>query len=122
PFVAEKGLAVTVHKRHTIDIRSAYAFKGDVPVFGPSARVSQYLMGSRPGSTTLEQMQFNAPNLPLFKLGTVPFMGDYIDLAPSPMFVQDKGTWKYNTASQVAPVFHVVWTDNRDVRPPADGN
>ena len=38
---------VTVH--HTIDIRSDYAAKGDVPVFGPSIRVSQYLMGSRPG-------------------------------------------------------------------------
>jgi hypothetical protein len=121
-FISEQGLATSVHKRHTIDIRAAYATKGDVPVFGPSTRVSQYLMGSRPGSNALEQMQYNAPNLPLFKLGTVPFMGDYIDLAPSPMFVQEKGAWKYNSAAQAAPVFHVVWTDNRDVRPPRDGN
>lgn len=122
PFVAEKGLAVTVHKRHTIDIRSAYAAKGDVPVFGPSIRVSQYVMGSRPGSNQVEQLQYNAPNLPLFKLGTVPFMGDYIDIAPSPAFVQESGAWRFNTKTQAAPVFHVVWTDNRDVRPPKDGN
>ncbi|TAK12921.1 MAG: hypothetical protein EPO35_10865 [Acidobacteria bacterium] len=122
PFVDENDAVATVRKRHTIDIRAAYAAKGDVPVFGPSVQVSTYLQGSRPGASTIEQMQYNAPNLPLFKLGTVPFMGDYIDLAASPAFVQEKGTWKFNTASQVAPVFHVVWTDNRDVRPPRDGN
>ena len=94
-----------------------------MPVFGPSQKVSQYLQGSLPGSRELEQLQYNSPNLPLFKLGTVPFMGDYIDLAPAPAFVQDaRGTWSYNTASAPAPVFHLVWTDNRDVKKPADGD
>jgi parallel beta-helix repeat protein len=123
PFISETDAIATVRRRHTIDIRAAYATKGDAPVFGPSVKLSQYLVGSRPGSSQVEQLQYNAPELPLFKLGTVPFMGDYIDLAPAPAFVQDsKGAWTANTAAQAAPVFHVVWTDNRDVRPPADGN
>ena len=50
-------------------------------------------------------------------------MGDYIDLAPSPPFVlNDNGTWSYNTGANGSAVSHAVWTDNRDVRPPADGN
>ena len=33
--------------------------------------------------------------------GTVPFMGDYIDLAPSPPFVlNENGTWSYNLARE----------------------
>ncbi len=123
PFISEKDAVMTVRRRHTIDIRAAHATKGDVPVFGPSIRISQYLMGSRPGSSQVEQLQYNPPDLPLFKLGTVPFMGDYIDLAPAPAFVQNaRGAWTFNTAPAAAPVFHVVWTDNRDVRPPKDGD
>ncbi len=66
----------------------------------------------------------NPPNLPMFRLGTVPFIGDYIDVAPSPAFVPAaNGEWVYNTASNgQMPIFHAVWTDNRDVRPPLDGN
>jgi titin len=62
----------------------------------------------------------NPPNLPMFKLGTVPFIGDYIDLAPAPSFVPNgSGGWAYNTAATTTPpVFHAVWTDNRDVKPP----
>ena len=61
----------------------------------------------------------------MFKLGTVPFIGDYIDVAPAPAFVPTaSGGWVYNTRRDRAtfPVFHAVWTDNRDVRPPLDGN
>ena len=35
----------------------------------------------------LEQLQVNPPNLPMFKQGTAPFMGDYIDVAAAPAFV-----------------------------------
>ena len=123
PFVDESDAIQYAQRRHTIDIRAAYAGKADVPVFGPSVQLSQYLVGSVPGTTEITQLQYNPPALPLFKLGTVPFMGDYIDLAPSPAFVQDdQGTWAFNTAPAAAPVFHVVWTDNRDVQKPADGN
>jgi hypothetical protein len=111
-------------KRHTVDVRAVMATPGVFPVFGPSVRVSEYLWGSRPGTgpRPVEQLQFNPPNLPIFKLGTVPFLGDYIDLAPSPAFVPVAGGWAYNTAPSSSPLFHAVWTDNRDIVPPADGN
>ena len=72
----------------------------------------------------LEQLQINPPNLPMFKLGTVPFIGDYIDVTPTPAFVPAPGgRWVYNTAASATfPVFHATWTDNRDVRAPLDGN
>ncbi len=130
-------------KRHTIDIRAALGTPGPDPVFQPSVRVSEYRIGSRPrsspppagahlvpcpGSTEpapdgqpCEQLQVNPPNLPMFKQGTVPFVGDYIDVAPSPAFVPlPNGRWAYNTSGPV--VFHAVWTDNRDVRVPPDGD
>lgn len=125
PFVSEADAVATANRRHTIDVRAVQAPKGDVPVFGPSTMVSQYLMGNLRGAggTLPQQLQFNAPNLPLFQLGTVPFMGDYIDVAPAPAFVQNSsGTWIHNTANTSAPVFHAVWTDNRDVQKPKDGN
>ena len=54
----------------------------------------------------LEQLQVNPPNLPMFKLGTVPFIGDYIDLAPAPSFVPTHGRMGTTArASSTAPVF-----------------
>jgi parallel beta-helix repeat protein len=112
-------------RRHTIDIRASMGTPGPLPVFEHSRSVSSYMMGTPQGSTEPpKQLQVNAPNLPLFKLGTTPFIGDYIDIAPSPSFVPNgAGGWVYNTAaSSTPPVFHVAWTDNRDVKPPFDGN
>lgn len=43
--------------RHTIDIRSAMASPGDSPVFGPSVRVSDYLMGFNPASGEIEEQE-----------------------------------------------------------------
>jgi hypothetical protein len=103
-------------RRHTIDLRAARASVGVMPVFS-GTRVSRYTSGSRPSSpvcaalgksSCVEQLQFNAPNLPMFQLGTVPFFGDYIDVAG------------YSSGNDA--VHYAVWTDNRDVRPPADGN
>jgi hypothetical protein len=110
-------------RRHTIDVWAAQADPADVPQF-VSARVSQYIFGSRQGSTLIEQLQVNPPNLPLFQQGTAPFMGDYLDLAASPSFLpgDQPGTWKFNTDVSRSVVFHAVWTDNRDVRPPANGD
>jgi len=124
-FIADAAPAgfSPIQRRHTIDVRASQANPGKVPVFSASVQVSDYLFGSRPGSTLIEQLQFNPPNLPMFALGTVPFFGDYIDVAPAPPFVPGgNGTWKYNAATTPAPVFHAVWTDNRDVRPPLDGD
>ncbi len=116
---APAGFGV-LKRRHTIDVRVAQADPGSSPVFTtPSPRVSQYKFGSRPGSSTIEQLQINVPNLPMFKQGTVPFDGDYIDVAGSPVFLPDPfGNWRFNTAPSNATVFHASWTDNRDVRPP----
>ena len=111
-------------KRNTIDIRASLGTPGAAPSFAPSVRVSDYLMGYRNSTAILEQLQVNPPNLPMFKLGTVPFIGDYIDVAAAPAFVPTaSGDWVFNTAASAqAPVFHAAWTDNRDVRPPLDGN
>lgn len=109
-FVQEIGLGGTaLLRRHTVDVFAAQADPGVMPLF-VSRRASQYYFGSRPepdvnGDFLIEQMQYNPANLPLFRQGTVPFLGDYIDVATAGPNVR-----------------HVVWTDNRDVRPPLDGD
>ena len=107
--------------RHTLDVRVLQADPSDAPVFAPSVQVSRYLSGSLPGqkgSDKIRQLQFNVPNLPLYKLGTTPFIGDFIDIAGL-AFVQDAaGTWKFNVAPGGPTQMHTFWTDNRDVRPP----
>ncbi|MEO8681908.1 MAG: hypothetical protein ABI665_22870, partial [Vicinamibacterales bacterium] len=109
--------------RQTMDIRAAMGTPGASPQFAPSVQVSDYLMGFRSESGEKEQLQVNPPNLPMFRQGTVPFIGDYIDIAAAPAFVLGaNGKWTYNTAtSPTPPVFHAAWTDNRDVRPPLNG-
>ena len=110
-------------RRHTIDVWGAQASPADQPAF-TNARVSQYTFGSIPGSTLIQQLQVNPPNFPLFSGGTEPFAGDYLDLAPSPAIVPgaQSGTWKFNIDPTPSIVFHAVWADNRDVRPPANGD
>ncbi len=120
-------------RRHTIDLRVAEAIPGPTLSFNSSS-VSQYKIGLREDLndetgnpiplpiTSLNQLQLNAPNLPLFAQGTVPFLGDYIDIAGPTIVPNGTGGWKFNTGSTSAPVFYATWTDNRDVVPPADGN
>ncbi len=119
-YIDDKTAQVT-RKRHTVDIRASMASPGQQPVFEPSVRVSDYLFGTRLGQTgPAQQLQHNPPNLPMFRQGTVPFLGDYIDLAPAPAFLPiARGIWIYNTLpGKALPVFHATWTDNRDVRQP----
>jgi len=111
--------------RHTIDVRTTTASPGSSPSFGASIQVSRYLFAlvdnTRTGDTQeIYQVQFNPVNYPLFKGGTQPFHGDYVDLAPSPMFVLKNKKWQFNTDASSTPIYHVAWTDNRDVRPPAN--
>ena len=125
-FIDDKSATVGgTGRRHTLDLRASFGSPGATPVFEPSIRVSEYLsvMKRDPGTGSLYgvQAQFNPPNLPMFKLGTAPFMGDYVDVALAPAFVPTaNGGWTYNT-NGAQPVFHAVWTDNRDVRQPAAG-
>ncbi|UCE72835.1 MAG: exo-alpha-sialidase, partial [Methanomassiliicoccales archaeon] len=110
--------------RHTMDVWVAEGAPGEVPTFsGKSTQVSRYLWAISIDGSSCYQVQFNPPNYPLFKQGTVPFMGDYIDITPSPAFIKDPGgDWRFNTALSDPDLFHVTWTDNRDVRPPPLGN
>ena len=103
-------------RRHTLDLRAVSASVA-APVqtlaFSAPVRVSRYIFGSRPNAngigyqSLIEQLQFSPPNYPMFRLGTAPFIGDYIDVA--------------GYGAKNSKVFHATWTDNRDVRPPADG-
>ncbi len=110
-------------RRHTVDVWGAQAPPADAPSF-TALRISQYEIGSVPGSATIQQLQVNPPNFPMFSLGTVPFIGDYLDVTAVPSIVpgSQPGTWQFNTAPSSAATFQAVWTDDRDVRPPADGD
>jgi hypothetical protein len=125
PLTAANTLTI---RRHTIDMEGSQASplpagSLTVPSF-TSFRISRYQFGINPFDSPdkVEQLQLNTPNLPLFVQGTQPFIGDYIDVAGAPSFVFGNGKWKFNTSASSNPVFHAVWTDNRDVRPPSDGN
>lgn len=108
-------------RRHNLDVRVAQARQG-IGLQFTSVQVSQYPVGSRPNATLIEQLQMNVPNLPMFALGTLPFIGDYIDIAALTFVQNASGVWTFNTSPSTAPVFNAVWTDNRDVSPPIDGN
>ncbi|MGB6993382.1 MAG: hypothetical protein WBG00_09170, partial [Thermoanaerobaculia bacterium] len=74
--------------RHTVDVRAAIAEPGDVPVFTTypvlqSTQTSRYpfiMVGSGESDAEMMQLQWNPPNLPMFRSGTVPFFSDYLDL------------------------------------------
>jgi hypothetical protein len=106
--------------RHTIDVRAAEVHSIPDPYFSyETIQVSRYpwvLTFDDPENPWAMQLQYNMPNLPIFGGGTVPFFGDYIDISPSPMFVPEGDGWVYNTDPASSPVYHAVWTDNRDVR------
>jgi uncharacterized protein YjbI with pentapeptide repeats len=120
-YVDDAGLTL---RRHTIDLRVLELGIFPTVVLGPSVSISQYAYGCcvNPNLPDIEQFKFNVPNLPLFAQGSVPFLGDYIDIVPSPLFVPNGNSWSYNFKPSVNPLFHATWTDNRDVVPPADGN
>jgi hypothetical protein len=101
----------------------APAFPGDEANYDPTA-VSLVETDLTTGKLTLQKLQqlkLNPPNLPLFRGGSTPFLGDYIDIQ-GPAFVKKNGKWAFNTDPTTSPVFHAVWTTNEDVRPPPDAN
>ncbi len=125
-------------RRHTIDVFAAMADPGAAPVFGSSA-VSRYTFGSTAqadkGVYDIRQKEFNAPNLPMFVNGTAAFLGDYIDVAGAAIVATGDTLrpYKYDvgcagaacgnfTTGGSSPVFHIGFTDNRNVIPPIDGD
>lgn len=115
--------------RHTIDVRAAQADTADFPnLKWKTVQVSRYQYTLEPdadrrGKYKAFQAQWNPPNYPLFAAAKQPFHGDYLDVAASVPFVRGSdGLWRFNTAVADNPIFHVAWTDNRDVRPPSNGN
>ncbi|MFO1322514.1 MAG: kelch repeat-containing protein [Burkholderiales bacterium] len=127
-------------RRHTIDVFAAMASPGATPAF-ESGPVSRYVFGTTAQGTKdvydIRQKQFNAPNLPMFVNGTAAFIGDYIDAAAAAITATGDPArpYKYDigcggTGNACGPfttggnsaVFHVGFTDNRDVIPPVDGD
>jgi uncharacterized delta-60 repeat protein len=121
--------------RHTMDVRAAVAETKTFPTLTwKSTQVSRYLYAALKGGDgnfitdsnghpIPFPVQFNCVNYTLFNGGLNAFMGDYIDVAASPTFRIDTWrNWYINATSSDSPVFHVAWTDNRDVRPPLNGN
>ena len=93
-------------RRHTLDVYAAESTAlGSLPTFTAGVRITRYKFGSVSPFNTIQDLQIDPPNLPMFRQGTVPFFGDYIDLAAY-------------TLGGTARVRHAVWTDNRDVRAP----
>jgi hypothetical protein len=129
PTATEPGLLV---RRHTLDLRVSQA-DAAATLTWQSAPVSRYPFGTRGDETgtitILQQLKVNPPNLPLFQQGTVPFMGDYIDIAGEAFFAAEQapgkpwcsGTWCYRLAPQASPVHYATWTSNQDVVPPPPG-
>lgn len=120
PFIDDAGLTL---RRHTLDLRVLELGIFPTIALGPSVLVSQYEFGCcvNPAQPDIEQFKFNVPNLPLFDSGQEAFLGDYIDIVPTPMFVPQGNSWTYNFMPSVNPLFHATWTDNRDVVPPPPG-
>lgn len=124
PSVEEIEEANGLARRQTIDVRSAQMIPpcSGLLAFGPSVQVSAYFFGSFPTESKIQQLQFNPPNLPMFASGLEPFFGDYIDIAGPSFIPNHDGTWRYNNRSTDPDFTHVVWTDNRNVIQPGDGN
>ena len=109
---------VTKIIRHPGDVRTLKFIDG-VPT--GSTQVSRYVEGARTEDGPVEQLEFNFLNDRLFQIGTVPFDGDYPNVA-APLFRLDGSDWISNAGppgagENLKPVdFLVSFTDNRDVR------
>ena len=122
PYILDPNSGI----RHTIDVFGAMidpATQTNIAV--PSFQISQYPFWVNDGDgDQIEQGFFNPPNLPMFAKGTLPFVGDYIDIGAQNI-APSGGGWAFNsqgkdavTGATLAPDFHITWTDNRDVVPP----
>jgi uncharacterized protein YjbI with pentapeptide repeats len=129
--------------RHTMDVRGAqatlqqdgslswttYGILQDSRPGASAPRISRYLTGDYVGETNPllapKQLQWNRSNLKLYAGGTLPFIGDYIDLAGLAYLAQRNGqitSWVPNDGSNpslattAAQTFYAFWTDHRDAK------
>ena len=118
--------------RHTGDVRASMALPGPSPNFAQGVtQISEYLKGvfTVGGQRVVGQLQWNAVNRRWARKGTVPFYGDYIDIATRPYLPPDpvagRTTWTPNNQATIAtalgpvpvmPNLLVAWSDNRDMR------
>ncbi len=122
--------------RHTVDVRVAAAAPAATPIFtdysliagsdeptNPSSSASRYNFVATSDGVVGEtlQVEYMVPNYPMFADGTTPFIGDYVDVA-APNLINDDGIWRFATQPGDVQVWQAVWSDNRDVVPPPDGD
>ena len=121
--------------RHTVDVRLATALPAAAPAFTdysllsnneptkPSSSASRYTFVAygEPNNVQTLQVEYMVPNYPMFADGTTPFIGDYVDVA-APNLINDDGTWRFATNVGDVQVWQAVWSDNRNVIPPPDGD
>ncbi len=111
-----------------VDVRVVEADSFDAatgrPTFGPSVQVSQYSISAANGNiveTVPGYPAVNRPNLPIYRGGTAPFLGDYNYLVPAVQFVRTETGWRWATdynvpVAKIPDTPHIgVWTDNRDI-------
>jgi len=100
---------------HAIDTRVAYAKPSLSPVFSDSVQVSRYPFKVDLDTMTAKQLQDNWVNLRIYNQGWWSFMGDYMGLTASQTFIPKANGWVYNSGPNPGTIFHVAWTDMRDV-------
>ena len=121
-YLYKDAASTTRVRRRSADLRSAQATTGAAAVFGPSKLVSRYQFGLfTRGAVEPVQLEDNLLGRRMFKKGTLPFHGDYIGLAGARFTAVDPvnkpGLWRSSAGrTDVQPIFHVAWTDNRKVR------
>ncbi len=89
----------------------------------PSSSASRYTFVAYGDQFNVEtlQVEYMVPNFPMFADGTTPFIGDYVDVA-APNLINDDGDWRFASNVGDVQVWQAVWSDNRDVIPPPDGD
>ena len=128
--------------RHSMDVRGAqaplqqngtlnwtkYGILQDAVPQATVPRISRYLVGDyndANGDHFFKQLQFNRSNLKLYAGGTLPFIGDFIDVAGLAYLAQQNGqitTWLPNNGldplafTTAAQTYYAFWTDNRDAK------
>ena len=126
-FIVDFWRADQALYRHTTDIRSA-RFKGNGTsiAVSPSIKVSNFTKGliASGNQLQLRQLEYNLVNARLFQKGTAPFVGDYLSVTAKAYNKDPLGRWRNaNVLTEPqSPVFHISWTDNRDIRGNAWGD